>query len=301
MKHRRRSRRRRRRLALLSSILLFTGLGMATFAAAMSRFPIHAVPPAAADQVPPETGSVSQPEAADPAEAGSSQDTPSQDPSVLAPEGSGSSASGYDYGAPVPLSQAAGQDYFSDVLFVGNSITDGVSRYGVAPSATVAARNGLTVSKALTDPSVTQGQSRVSLEQYLKTHQFGKIYLMFGMNELGWPREEQFIRRYSELIDSLWQLQPNAVLYVQSIFPVTAERSAQDSTFNNQRIQRYNQLLQQLCAEKHALFLDTYSALADETGALPADVSPDGIHINKSAYQTWMDYILTHTWEGTNP
>ena len=187
------------------------------------------------------------------------------------------------------------------MLFVGNSITDGVSRYGVAPSATVAARNGLTVSKALTDPSVTQGQSRVSLEQYLKTHQFGKIYLMFGMNELGWPREEQFIRRYSELIDSLWQLQPNAVLYVQSIFPVTAERSAQDSTFNNQRIQRYNQLLQQLCAEKHALFLDTYSALADETGALPADVSPDGIHINKSAYQTWMDYILTHTWEGTNP
>ena len=111
MKHRRRSRRRRRRLALLSSILLFTGLGVATFAAAMSRFPIHAVPPAAADQVPPETGSVSQPEAADPAEAGPSQDTPSQDPSVLAPEESGSSASGYDYGAPVPLSQAAGQDY----------------------------------------------------------------------------------------------------------------------------------------------------------------------------------------------
>ena len=87
MKHRRRSRRRRRRLALLASILLFTGLGVATFAAAMSRFPIHAVPPAAADQVPPETGSVARPEAADPAEAGSSQDTPSQDPSVLGPGG----------------------------------------------------------------------------------------------------------------------------------------------------------------------------------------------------------------------
>ena len=102
MKHRRRSRRRRRRLALLSSILLFTGLGVATFAAAMRRFPIHAVPPVAADQVPPETGSVSQPEAADPAEAGPSQDTPSQDPSVLAPEESPEERIGCVMAARVP-------------------------------------------------------------------------------------------------------------------------------------------------------------------------------------------------------
>lgn len=283
--------RRRRRLVLAASVLLVTGVGVATIAAAMSRFPVHSVPVADAagepSPQPPETVAASilpaPPAAAQPAPADQAEE-----PKALP----------YDYASPVPPSDAAADDYFDDALFLGNSITDGIERFGVIKNATVYAKNGLTVTDALTEPVVRQGQGRISVQQALGSQQFGKVYLMFGMNELGWSSESEFTRRYGNLIEEIWRLQPNAVVYVQSILPVTAEKSAKDPVFTNEKVDRFNELLRALCAENHALYLDAHSALADEAGALPADASTDGVHITKATYATWFDYIRTHTWGG---
>ena len=198
----------------------------------------------------------------------------------------------------MPESAPGAEGAFQNSLFIGNSITDGIARYGIIPGATVYAKNGLTVTNALTEPVVTSGSSRITVEQALQNRQFDRIYLMFGMNELGFGSEEQFVTRYSNLIDRIWALQPSATIYVQSILPVTAERSAKDSTFNNPKLQHFNELIRQMCAEKQALFLDAHSALCDESGALPAEYSSDGIHITKEAYGVWFSYVNTHIWGG---
>lgn len=313
---RRRRRMLRRRAFFVTSVLLAAALGGVTLSAAIGRFPVRSVPPASPAESQAQPAVLPEPPGPPfiafqdlalaavpqtrPAGEGGAEQKAAADASRPAPEKAvPQTPVGYDYSQPVPESAAAEQGFFDNTLFFGNSITDGIARFGISPGSAVYAKNGLTVTDALSEPIVPQGNGKISAAQALEGQSFDKIYLMFGMNELGWSSEEVFIQRYSDLIDQVWRLQPEAAVYVQSILPVTAEKSADASYFTNERVNRFNQLLQQMCAEKHALFLDTHAALADETGALPADAAgPDGIHIKKSAYQTWFTYVQTHIWGG---
>lgn len=302
---RRRRRMLRRRAFFITSILLATALSGVTLSAAIERFPLRAVPPASFPPAEEAQQTIVLAEAPQPPLAFFQDLALSAQPEAPPASksngvsGAGRQPVGYDYSRPVPESPAAKEGTFNNTLFFGNSITDGIARFGISPGSAVYAKNGLTVSDALSEPIVPQGQGKISAAQALENQSFDKVYLMFGMNELGWSSEEVFIQRYSELIDQVWRLQPQAVVYVQSILPVTSEKSSDDSPFTNERIRRFNQLLQQMCAEKHALFLDAQAALADETGAMPADAAgADGIHIKKSAYETWFTYVQTHIWGG---
>ena len=301
MKKTLRARRRRRRRALLAAMALLVGLGGVSLVSAIVRLPVHSVPDAPDTTTEPEETSPEKDEntkeketSPEEGEKGNTslEETPKEENSSPPPETT------YDYSQPVPESAPGAEGAFQNSLFIGNSITDGIARYGIVPGATVYAKNGLTVTNALTEPVVTSGSGRITPEQALQNRQFDRIYLMFGMNELGFGSEEQFVTRYSALIDRLWALQPSATIYVQSILPVTAERSAKDATFNNPKLQHFNELIRQMCAEKHALFLDAHSALCDESGALPGEYSSDGIHITKEAYGVWFSYVNTHIWGG---
>lgn len=299
MKKTLRARRRRRRRALLAAAALLLCLGGVSLVSAIVRLPVHSVPDAPLTDGEPEKTSPEKKENTQEKEASpedgekdntSLEETPKEENSSPPPE------TPYDYSQPVPESAPGAEGDFQNSLFIGNSITDGIARYGIIPGATVYAKNGLTVTNALTEPVVVSGSGRISVEQALGSRQFDRIYLMFGMNELGFGSEKQFVTRYSALIDRLWAMQPSATIYVQSILPVTAERSQKDSTFNTPRLQHFNELIRQMCAEKHALFLDAHSALCDEQGALPAEYSSDGIHITKEAYGIWFSYVNTHIW-----
>ena len=41
--------------------------------------------------------------------------------------------------------------------------------------------------------------------------------------------------------------------------------------------------------------MDLFSALADETGALRADIASGEIHLNDSGYSLWREFLITHT------
>lgn len=302
MKKTLRTRRRRRRRALLAAVALLVGLGGVSLVSAIVRLPVHSVPDAPDTTTEPEELSPDGEENTKEKETSpkegeqdntSLEETPKEENSSPPPQ-----TAAYDYSQPVPESAPGAEGAFQNSLFIGNSITDGIARYGIVPGATVYAKNGLTVTNALTEPVVTSGSGRITVEQALQNRQFDRIYLMFGMNELGFGSEEQFVTRYSKLIDRLWALQPSATIYVQSILPVTAERSQKDSTFSNPKLQHFNELIRQMCAEKQALFLDAHSALCDESGALPGEYSSDGIHITKEAYGVWFSYVNTHIWGG---
>ena len=60
--------------------------------------------------------------------------------------------------------------------------------------------------------------------------------MMFGINELGWRSLELFRDYYVELIEEVKKLQPDAKIYILSIFPVTQKTSEVDKTFNNDNV-----------------------------------------------------------------
>ena len=47
---------------------------------------------------------------------------------------------------------------------------------------------------------------KITIMQALEKHKFGKVYVMLGVNELGWVYEKVFIQRYGELVDEMEQL-----------------------------------------------------------------------------------------------
>ena len=117
------------------------------------------------------------------------------------------------------------------------------------------------------------------------------------MNELGWPYDDLFEEQYSKMLQDIRKLQPQAIIYVENIIPISASRSATDTIYNNENVSRFNAMIEKVCAEQNVIYLDVGSALANASGALPENASPDGIHCNKEYCDKWMEYLRNNTYE----
>lgn len=204
--------------------------------------------------------------------------------------------SDYDYASPVPGSEKQAEDWFDDAVFVGNSRTQGLLLY-TGISAKAYADVGLTVQTVFTSeafPDPDDATKKVTAADALKKGDYHKVYLMFGINELGWQNEDVFLDKYAALIDEITESHDHVQIYVQSILPVCESKISGKSYLTNARISSFNTRLQQMAEEKEVFYLDVASAVADENGALPADASTDGIHMQKDGCLKWEEYLLTH-------
>jgi lysophospholipase L1-like esterase len=187
---------------------------------------------------------------------------------------------------------AVNSDYFSDALFVGDSLTEGLREYGHLDSASYFCRVGLSIYQLFEYPK-KDVQSGLTLEDMLKKHKYGKIYFLLGINEIGTGTDDYFVRHYSSVLEKVRDLQPNATLYIQSILPVTAEKSS-GGVFSIERIHKRNLKLEKLADGDHIFFLNVSSAFADKDGFLPKQYSGDGVHIKAKYYPIWTNYLMTH-------
>ncbi|MDR1573449.1 MAG: GDSL-type esterase/lipase family protein [Clostridiales Family XIII bacterium] len=185
-------------------------------------------------------------------------------------------------------------DYFSDALFIGDSRTQGLLLYSNLSNAGYYAARGLTVEQVFKKAVVDFEGGKLTVSEALGRRTFGKVYLMFGLNELGWNSAEKFIEQYGFVLDRVRETQPDAVIYVQAIMPVSAWKSAEDPVHNNPNIDRFNAMILHLAAEKDAVFLNVGEGVADANGVLPDEASSDGIHLNKTYCIKWEAYLRAH-------
>ncbi len=193
--------------------------------------------------------------------------------------------------APDKNSKQSEEEFFKNTAFIGNSRTVGLQLMCGLNSPTFLAAKSLTVSSAMEKRVIGSGRHKKTVLESLKENSFDRIYIAFGINELGWPNEDAFYDRYKNLIVEIQKLQPNAVLYIQSIIPVTSERSKRDKVFNNNRIDNYNKLIKRLCDEYNCNYLNVADKMSGEDGALPKEASSDGIHLTKKYCKLWLQYI----------
>lgn len=85
--------------------------------------------------------------------------------------------------APEPAMYEADTSYFDDALFIGDSRTVGLSEYGDLGNAEVLADSGMNVYKIFDKEFDTASGEKKLLETILSERQFGKIYVMLGINE----------------------------------------------------------------------------------------------------------------------
>lgn len=201
----------------------------------------------------------------------------------------------YDYGEPIPESEPADDEYFADTVFVGDSRTEGFKLYSGLKTADIFAAKCISVDNIYSENAVLSSHGEyVPIIDALSWQTYSKVYIMLGINELGYDIET-FIGLYSRLIDNIRELQPDADIYLQAIIPVSKHKDENNPIYTNERICSFNEALSVLASEKELFFIDTYSALCNEDGCLPEDASFDGVHLIKDYCIQWLEYLRTHT------
>lgn len=214
---------------------------------------------------------------------------------VLETSVKGSQVTAYvDPNANYPLSfTTVDESYFTDALFIGDSRLQGFGMWSGLP-ATYYCATGFQLYKYETTNVVQTANGKVPIFDALPYDAFTKIYIKVGLNEIGWATEEKFEEKYAELIAKLREYEPRAIIYVHGVLPVTAEKSATDSTHTNPNVSSRNASLAEFAIKQKAYFINAGLALQGPDGALPAEMTNDGIHL-KSQYMTiWKQYLMEH-------
>ena len=131
---------------------------------------------------------------------------------------------------------------------------------------------------------------KVTLAEALGTRQFGKVYILLGINEIGAYTAADWAAQYKSLLDLVREKQPDAVIFIQSIFHTTQKKS-DSSYFKNEVINERNAAIAQLADGKTIFYLDLNPLFDDENGALRADYSGDGVHVRAPYYVQWRDHL----------
>ncbi len=187
---------------------------------------------------------------------------------------------------------AAMKDDFSDACFIGDSRTLGLGLNCDKAKADFYASQGLNISSALTDQVIElQNGNMGTVLEAVAQKEYKRIFVMFGINELGWPYPENFVEKYEELIEGIKAAQPNASIYVQSILPVAASAVNNDAVFTNENINAFNAYVEQAANETGVNYLDINGYFKDDSGMLPEDAAADGIHFVRDYCLKWIDLL----------
>ena len=201
--------------------------------------------------------------------------------------------------AALPRTAPVEKSWFSQVSFVGDSLTQGMQMYenglpnahfcaykGVGPNAVV---NGATCKRA-------DGVAEIPMD-VLAAQQPRALYILLGTNVLNRDDDySSFLTYYRLMLDMVSQSLPNTTLYVQSITPVRPEVREKHPGLYKERLCQINDELAAIALEKNCIFLNLWEALADENGDLKAEYAqPDGYHIKPDGYSVWVEYLAAHT------
>ncbi len=195
---------------------------------------------------------------------------------------------------PKTFSQVT-DDYFNDAVFIGDSRMLGLSMYcePLDSRAKFFAKKSLTIYDIQNDEWVeTEDGRKLTTFDALSEVEFSKVYIMVGINEIGTRDGESFAAAYKDVIDRILAINPNAIVYINSIMHVSKEKSESDELYNNANINSRNMALIPLVDGQRIFFLNVNDILDDEEGNLKAELTGDGIHLKGPYYELWHQYIL---------
>lgn len=212
--------------------------------------------------------------------------------SPFLPDGSG--GKGKNQRAEAPELVKAPEGYFKDALFIGDSRTVGIWEYGDFTASDFFCSTGMTSIDVFKDEVDVRGIGNTGLKDLLNEKQYGKIYVMLGINELGYPKDS-IIAAYKKLIGYIRNAQPDAVLYIQGNLHITKERSDSDEYFNNKRIDSINRRIEKFADNRHIFYIEANERFDDKNGALDPKYSSDSAHLLAKYYRDWCEWIRNHT------
>ncbi|HXS55645.1 MAG TPA: family 20 glycosylhydrolase [Hanamia sp.] len=176
-----------------------------------------------------------------------------------------------------------------DIVFLGNSITDGAEWSELF--------NDLNVKSRGISGDVTAGI--VNRLQNIASRKPDKIFLLIGTNDLARKiSPDSVVKNILLIADYLRQESPATQLFVQSILPVNNFFGKfPDHTGNNQKINMVNAALQKMSSAHHYRYIDLHSFFKDASGKLDTAYTNDGLHLLGAGYALWKHLIYADVYD----
>lgn len=192
--------------------------------------------------------------------------------------------------------------YFNDAIFIGDSRTLGISDYAGLDEADFYCDSGMTVLKLFDAGGVTYQKTgkKEDLNQVLQQKQYGKVYIMLGMNDLGYGTTDMYLERYRKTVDKIREWQPDAIIYIMANLHVSREKNKPETEFNNININDKNAASALLANGTDIFYLDANPLFTDSEGFLNSELTFDGVHLYAKHYDAWREFLLEHAVEPKN-
>ncbi len=187
-------------------------------------------------------------------------------------------------GAPVEDS------WFDDVLFIGNSRTQGLKLYARSGNADYFADQSMSVFNIYNKTLSDRGFPEMTLEQLLATKQYGKIYINFGINEAGYSLS-MFRTAYEKFYNMVRTAQPDAVIVLQGVMAVTRKYTSRGDYFQPAHLAQMNEIIASLADGEKTVYASINDYVTDEEGYLLTKLTNDGCHLTVSACKYWRDWL----------
>lgn len=213
-----------------------------------------------------------------------------QEPETTTKEEESSELETTTEGMKKPQFMTVEPSYFDDALFIGDSRTVGLYEYGILEGADFFCNVGMSVYNVHKTEVSVPSVGKTSLAGLLETGKYGKIYLMLGMNELGYGFDKT-VRKYGELLEEIQSLQPDAVIYIQANLHVTKKRSDSDAIYNNKAINRFNKAVSEYADNEKIYYIDVNTLFDDEEGNFDNKYTGDNTHPFARYYTEWSKWL----------
>lgn len=156
-----------------------------------------------------------------------------------------------------------------DILFMGDSITEGGNFEQIIPNSKNVGIGGASIYKT------------EAVIPHVAKYNPNRVYIMIGINSLIYYSYEDCEKQYTSLINKIKDAFYNADIILESVLPTSD---------NKYQIARFNEFIKQTALSNGFRYTDLYSLYA-VGGVLPSDITTDGIHLIPSAYDRWYNVL----------
>ncbi|TXH23146.1 MAG: beta-N-acetylhexosaminidase [Chitinophagaceae bacterium] len=176
-----------------------------------------------------------------------------------------------------------------DIIFVGNSITDGglwtelfndkhIKNRGISGDITIGVLN--------------------RLDEIVKRKP-AKVFLLIGVNDLARNvKADTVIKNILSINQLIHQYAPSTKVFIQSILPVNPSfKTFKGHTNKGAEILYINQKLASFAKNNQYSFINLYSSFLNDKGWLKESFTNDGLHLKGDAYLVWQHLIYPYVYE----
>lgn len=195
------------------------------------------------------------------------------------------------------------ENYVEETIFAGDSTALYYVMNGVITGKQLWHKEGVSLETIFTQNIyINHIDSKMKLIEAIENKKPKRILLSLGTNSVATMEIDYFISKYETLLKEIKAKSPNTIVIVQSIFPVASILDSNKKALNNDKINKMNYYLLELCNKLEIPFLNTAEVLKDENGTLKegyyrSSKNEIGVHLSKEGNKVAMEYFKKHVYE----